>query len=88
MEPYEQGSPAAKRGGSSYHVSFRSASRASGASARAAHDYITRAGEYDDPSRDPATHVESGNIRSGQRMTHGPTGMPQTCTSARTAACV
>jgi hypothetical protein len=62
MEPYEQGAPAGKRGSSSYHVSFRSGSRASGSCARAAHDYITRSGEYDDPSRDPATHVESGNM--------------------------
>jgi hypothetical protein len=62
MKPYEHGAPAAKHGGSSYHVSFRSGSRAGGACARAARDYITRTGEYDDRSRDPATHVESGNM--------------------------
>jgi hypothetical protein len=62
MEPYEHGAPAPIGSGSSYHVSFRSGSRASGSCARAAHDYITRTGEYDDPSRDPATHVESGNM--------------------------
>jgi hypothetical protein len=62
MKPYEHGAPAGKRGGSSYHVSFRSGSRAGGACASAAHDYITRSGEYDDPDRDPAIYVESDHI--------------------------
>ena len=36
-------------GGGSIHLSFRSGSRASGASAGAAHAYITRTDEYDSP---------------------------------------
>jgi len=50
------------RGGGCYHLSFRSGSRADGACAGAAHDYITRSDQYDDPDRDAAVHVESGHM--------------------------
>lgn len=40
------GSGRAASGGSFYHVSFRSGSRAKGSCALSAHDYITREGEY------------------------------------------
>ena len=54
----------AASGGSFYHVSFRSGSRAMGSCALSAHDYITREGEYG-PERDRrARRVRSG--RGGQ----------------------
>jgi hypothetical protein len=46
------GGPAAS-GGIFYHVSFRSGSRATGASAKSAHNYIAREGEYGEGDRDP-----------------------------------
>jgi hypothetical protein len=49
-------------GGGCYHLSFRSGSRAGGACAASAYDYITRSGDYDDPERDEALHVESGHM--------------------------
>lgn len=52
----------AASGGSFYHVSFRSGSRASGASARSAHNYITREAEYGEGDRDPAIHTESDHM--------------------------
>ena len=52
----------ARGGGAFYHVSFRSGSRASGACARASHDYITREHEYADPGRDAALYTESGHM--------------------------
>jgi hypothetical protein len=54
----------AASGGSFYHLSFRSGSRGSGASAKSACDYITRTGEYEDPDRDPVVDTESGNLPS------------------------
>jgi hypothetical protein len=48
--------------GGCYHLSFRSGSRASGSCARAAHAYITRSDEYDDPDRDAAIYVESDHM--------------------------
>src|SRR5579862_3101522 len=48
--------------GGGFHLSFRSGSRASGASAAAAHAYVTRSGEYAQPDRDPAIYVESGHM--------------------------
>src|SRR5579864_9352918 len=48
--------------GGCYHLSFRSGSRSGGACAVAARAYITRSDEYDDADRDPAVHVESGNM--------------------------
>jgi hypothetical protein len=51
-------------GGAFYHVSFRSGSRAGGACARAAHDYIARENEYAGPDRDAALHTESGHMPS------------------------
>ena len=51
-------------GGGFYHLSFRSGSRAGGASARSASDYITREHEYADPDRDPAIHTESDHMPS------------------------
>lgn len=47
-----------------YHLSFRSGSRGGGARAGAAHAYITRTGEYDDPERDSAFHTESDHMPS------------------------
>ena len=47
-----------------YHLSFRSGSRGGGACAGAAHAYITRTEEYDDPERDSAVHTESDHMPS------------------------
>ena len=47
-----------------YHLSFRSGSRAGGACAGAAHAYITRTEEYDEPERDTAVHTESDHMPS------------------------
>ena len=64
MEWFERG-PSVPRGGGAasrggcYHLSFRSGSRAGGACAAAAHAYITRSEEYDDPERDPVVYTES-----------------------------
>jgi hypothetical protein len=52
----------AASGGRFYHLSFRSGSRASGACARASHDYIAREGEYANVDRDPAIHTESDHM--------------------------
>jgi hypothetical protein len=51
-------------GASFYHLSFRSGSRAGGASARSASDYITREDQYADPDRDPAIYTESDHMPS------------------------
>ena len=58
------GGGAARSGGDFYHLSFRSGSRAGGASARAAHEYVTRQGEYGGPDRDPAVYTESDHMPS------------------------
>ncbi len=58
------GGGSSSQGGGFYHLSFRSGSRASGACARAAYEYITREGAYADADRDPAIHVESGHMPS------------------------
>lgn len=50
--------------GSFYHLSFRSGSRAGGACARSASDYITREDRYADPDRDPAIYTESDHMPS------------------------
>jgi hypothetical protein len=47
-----------------YHLSFRSGSRTGGACAGAAHAYITRTEEYDEPERDAAVHAESDHMPS------------------------
>ena len=47
-----------------YHVSFRSRSRASGACAVSAHDYIARENAFDAERFDQAVHVESGHMPS------------------------
>ncbi|MBZ5560137.1 MAG: MobA/MobL family protein [Acidobacteriia bacterium] len=52
----------ARSSGGCYHLSFRSGSRARGSCASAAHDYITRSEEYDDPDRDAAIFVESDHM--------------------------
>jgi hypothetical protein len=52
----------ASSGGSFYHVSFRSGSRATGASAHSAHNYIVRAGEYGEGDRDPVVYTESDHM--------------------------
>ncbi len=51
-------------GGSFYHVSFRSGSRAGGACAKSAHDYVTRENEYGGEELDAAVYTESGHIPS------------------------
>jgi MobA/MobL family protein len=56
------GGGTAASGGRFYHLSFRSGSRASGACARASHDYIAREGEYANGDRDPAIHTESDHM--------------------------
>lgn len=48
--------------GGSFHFSFRSGSRATGACAVSAYDYIAREGRFDDPELDRAVYVESGNM--------------------------
>jgi hypothetical protein len=55
---------AARGGGSLYHLSFRSGSRAGGASARSAYEYVTREDEYPDPDLDPAIYTESDHMPS------------------------
>ncbi len=60
--PAVGGGGRASSGGSFYHLSFRSGSRAGGACARAAHAYATREGEYAGGDRDPVVFTESGNM--------------------------
>ena len=71
MEWFEQNPPPggdrASAGGGCYHLSFRSGSRAGGACAGTAHDYITRSDEYADPERDPAIYVESDHMPTWAR---------------------
>ncbi len=55
-------SSGAAGGGGSFHVSFRSGSRAGGASGAATFDYITRNDQYDTEGRDPAIYTESGHV--------------------------
>jgi MobA/MobL family len=57
-----RGGGRARESGGCYHLSFRSGSRAGGASARAAHAYITRSEEFDDPDRDTALYTESDHM--------------------------
>ena len=69
MEGFERnpdvpGGGGARGSGGCYHLSFRSGSRAGGSCARAAHAYITRSEEYDDPDRDAAIHTESDHMPS------------------------
>jgi hypothetical protein len=47
-----------------YHLSFRSGSRAAGAGAKSAYDYVVREDQYADPDRDPAIYTESGRMPS------------------------
>lgn len=54
----------ARASGGCYHLSFRSGSRAGGASGAAAFDYVTRSREYDDEDRDPAIYTESDHMPS------------------------
>jgi hypothetical protein len=51
-------------GGGFYHLSFRSGSRAGGASARAAFDYVSRRDEYADRDLDEALYTESEHMPS------------------------
>ena len=44
------------------HLHVRPGSRAKGAFAANAFDYITRTGKYDEPGRDPAVYTESGHM--------------------------
>jgi len=50
--------------GGTIHLSFRSSSRASGASSASAFDYISREREFDGPDRDPAVYTESEHMPS------------------------
>ena len=61
-DPDVPGGGHARSSGGCYHLSFRSGSRASGSCASAAHAYITRSEEYDDPDRDAAIYVESDHM--------------------------
>ena len=61
-DPDVPGGGHARSSGACYHLSFRSGSRASGSCASAAHDYITRSEEYDDPDRDAPIYVESDHM--------------------------
>src|ERR1051325_3275428 len=61
--PVKLGGGKAPSGGC-YHLSVRSGSRATGSCAAAAHDYITRTGEDDDPDRDAVVHTESDHLPS------------------------
>ncbi len=49
-------------GGGSFHLSFRSGSRATGTCAASAFDYIAREGRFDSEELDRAVFVESGNM--------------------------
>jgi MobA/MobL family protein len=51
-------------GGSFFHLSFRSGSRARGACAGGAYAYMSRTEEYDEPERDDAVYTESGHMPS------------------------
>jgi MobA/MobL family len=63
-DPNIPGGGEARGSGGSFHLSFRSGSRGRGASGAAAHDYVTREGEYDDENRDPAIYTESDHMPS------------------------
>src|SRR5689334_25136262 len=54
----------ASNGGRFYHLAFRAGSRGNGSCARAAHDYISREGEYAEGDRDPAIYTESDHMPS------------------------
>ncbi len=56
------GRPAASGPGGTIHLSFRSGSRGSGASARAAFKYVSRSGQFEDRELDEALHVESDHM--------------------------
>jgi hypothetical protein len=56
------GGGSSSQGGGFYHLSFRSGSRASGACARSAYDYVAREGAYADDGRDPVTYMESDHM--------------------------
>jgi hypothetical protein len=63
MSQYLRDLPGGGGGGrGSYHLAFRSGSRAGGASAAAGYDYICREDPYDGPERDPVVHQESGHM--------------------------
>jgi len=68
MDPWDRkphfGDGTAGSGGSLYHLSFRSGSRAGGASARSAYEYVAREDEYADPDLDPAIYTESDHMPS------------------------
>jgi hypothetical protein len=64
LKPHLPSGGRAAGGGGFYHLSFRSGSRAGGASARSASDYITRENDYDDPARDPVVYTESDHMPS------------------------
>lgn len=64
QKPALGGGAAGRGAGSLYHLSFRSGSRASGASARASYEYVTREGEYGGPAMDPAVYTESDHMPS------------------------
>jgi hypothetical protein len=62
LHPSPPAGGAAQSGGGFFHASFRSGSRAQGASARAAYDYIEREDAYSGPERDPVVYEESGHM--------------------------
>jgi hypothetical protein len=56
------GRPAASGPSGTIHLSFRSGSRGSGASASAAFDYVSRSGQFEERELDEALHVESDHM--------------------------
>jgi hypothetical protein len=56
------GRPAASGPSGTIHLSFRSGSRGSGASASAAFEYVSRSGQFEDRELDEALHVESDHM--------------------------
>ncbi len=55
---------AAPERGAQFHLSFRSGSRAGGASARSAYEHVTRQDSYDHKDLDPAIYTESDHMPS------------------------
>ena len=63
-DPNMPGGGHARGSGGAFHLSFRSGSRAGGASGAAAFDYVTRNDKYDTEDRDPAIYTESDHMPS------------------------
>ena len=75
------------RDNGSFHLSFRSGSRATGTCASRAFDYIARQGRFEGADLDPAVYVESGHMPFWAEATSGSTGTLPIFANARTAGC-